>query len=74
MHRDPSRIPSVLGNLEALWRRNPELRLGQIIVGIRRRTGLADCWWKYCAEHLYGRWIENGAVMFWRLVPIEEMR
>lgn len=20
-------------------------------------------WWHYCAEHLYGRWIENGRVM-----------
>lgn len=25
-------------------------------------------WWFYCAEHLYGRWIEDGKVMEWRLV------
>jgi hypothetical protein len=22
-------------------------------------------WWPYCAEHLYGRWIEDGKVMHW---------
>jgi hypothetical protein len=22
-------------------------------------------WWAYCAEHLYGRWLENGVVMEW---------
>lgn len=25
-------------------------------------------WWAYCLEHLYGRWIENGRVMYWRLI------
>ncbi len=24
--------------------------------------------WDYCADHLYGRWIEDGKVMGWRLV------
>lgn len=24
-------------------------------------------WWAYCADHLYGRWIEDGVVMSWRL-------
>jgi len=23
----------------------------------------------YCGEHLYGRWLEDGRVMHWRLVP-----
>lgn len=27
--------------------------------------------WDYCAEHLYGRWIEDGKVMGWRLVKDE---
>lgn len=27
-------------------------------------------WWHYCAEHTYGRWIENGVVMHWVLQPI----
>jgi hypothetical protein len=25
--------------------------------------------WDYCERHLYGRWLENGRVMVWRLVP-----
>lgn len=24
--------------------------------------------WDYCGDHLYGRWIEDGKVMGWRLV------
>lgn len=24
--------------------------------------------WDYCARHLYGRWMENGKVLGWRLV------
>lgn len=31
----------------------------------KKRSG----WWGYCAEHLYGRWIEDGKVWRWRLVP-----
>jgi hypothetical protein len=27
-----------------------------------------DAWWAYCEEHLYGRWIENGVIMYWKLV------
>lgn len=26
-------------------------------------------WWAYCADHMYGRWIENGQVYEWRLRP-----
>lgn len=25
--------------------------------------------WAYCGEHLFGRWIEDGRVMNWRLRP-----
>ncbi len=25
-------------------------------------------WWDYCERHLYGGWIEDGRVMFWRMV------
>lgn len=30
--------------------------------------------WDYCddPEHLYGRWVEDGKVMHWRLVPAED--
>jgi hypothetical protein len=29
--------------------------------------GRVQSWWAYCAEHLYGRWIEDGHVMEYRL-------
>lgn len=36
--------------------------------------GRVDSWWAYCPEHMYGRWVEDGRVMGWRLVPLEEQR
>lgn len=24
-------------------------------------------WWAYCADHMYGRWIEEGVVVQWSL-------
>ena len=30
-----------------------------------------DSWWAYCAEHMYGRWIEDGRVMNWVVVKNE---
>jgi hypothetical protein len=26
-------------------------------------------WWAYCAEHMFGRWVEDGQVWEWRVVP-----
>ncbi len=37
-----------------------------------RTHGRVDSWWAYCADHLYGRWIEDGNVMHWIAVPDEE--
>lgn len=31
------------------------------------RSRFGRSWWAYCADHLYGRWIEDGVVMSWRL-------
>lgn len=28
-------------------------------------------WWAYCPDHLYGRWVEDGRVLQWRVVPID---
>lgn len=28
-------------------------------------------WWAYCETHAYDRWVEDGQVMQWRLVPDE---
>jgi len=36
------------------------------------RYRLVDRWWAYCGEHLYGRWIEDGQILYWRLVPDKE--
>lgn len=34
-----------------------------------RVGGRVDSWWAYCADHLYGRWIEDGQVMWWAVRP-----
>lgn len=31
--RDPERIPRILGKLHRLWKKRPDLRLGQLLVG-----------------------------------------
>ena len=30
--------------------------------------GMTGALWAYCADHLYGRWIENGQVMEWHVI------
>lgn len=32
----------------------------------RSSTGVGT-WWAYCAEHMYGRWVEDDVVMEWIL-------
>jgi hypothetical protein len=32
-----------------------------------RASGKVPCWWAYCAEHMYGRWLEDGRIYSWRL-------
>ena len=39
--------------------------------GRRTAHGRVDVWWTYCSDHMYGRWIENGRIMHWRLVAQE---
>lgn len=42
-----------------------------IVAALLRRFGKTrGRWWGYCAEHLYGRWIEDGVVLDWRLRKI----
>ena len=36
MPRDPSRISNVIDALQQFWERNPDFRLGQLIMGIAR--------------------------------------
>lgn len=38
--------------------------------GMNKRGGRhVPSWWHYCADHLYGRWVEDGVVMHWILRP-----
>lgn len=34
---------------------------------LRAHRGTRGAWWNYCAEHMYGRWIEDGKVVSLRL-------
>lgn len=36
-----------------------------VIKVLRSRYRANPTWWAYCAEHAYGRWIEDGHVMHW---------
>lgn len=29
-------------------------------------------WWAYCADHMYGRWIESGRILEWIIRPAGE--
>lgn len=31
-------------------------------------------WWAYCDQHMYGRWVEGGQIMKWKLVHNEDGR
>lgn len=36
------------------------------------RRGMArPQWWAYCADHMYGRWVEGGTVKHWTLRKAE---
>jgi hypothetical protein len=45
---------------------------GAPVMAMMRGYGQAAHWWLYCAEHLYGRRIENGVVEMPKLVQNEE--
>lgn len=58
MTRDPNRIPKVLEALSAVWQKDPDLRLGQLILNAAHtRDGhslfdleddvLLNCLWNY---------------------------
>ena len=40
--RDPNRIPETLKELEILWKRYPDWRLGQLIANLNRELTLRD--------------------------------
>jgi hypothetical protein len=41
--------------------------VAEIDRGSYRNGSRVPSWWAYCERHLYGRWIEDGVVMGWRL-------
>ena len=41
--RDPKRIPKILKRIERLWKKYPDLRLGQLIVNV---YGINDIYYK----------------------------
>lgn len=55
-------------------RRCPEPAVAAVNRGMRlwlRGNGRdVESWWHYCADHLYGRWIENGVLMIWVVRPV----
>lgn len=52
--------------------RRPRCGGKPVMAFLRPRYGSARrYWWLYCADHLYGRRIENGVVQYRRLVPDE---
>lgn len=57
-------------------RRCPKLTVAALNRGrITWRQGRdckVDSWWAYCADHLYGRWIEDGQVMHWILAASDD--
>jgi uncharacterized protein YihD (DUF1040 family) len=41
--RDPARIDELLELLRVYWKRNPDLRLGQIVCNVMRETNKETC-------------------------------
>lgn len=37
------------------------------VAKMRRQRGGRNSWWHYCGDHMYGRWVEGGAVLCWRV-------
>jgi hypothetical protein len=40
--------------------------------GYMRSGQMHENWWAYCADHLYGRWVEDGQVWCWILKADED--
>ena len=61
--------PNVVGRLRCRWSR-PSHGVPAVAALDRSSSWSArrPNWWGYCAEHLYGRWMEDGQVVGWRAV------
>lgn len=49
------------------WRGSAEHACGQPAVLVLTRGIRRPIPWNYCAEHSYGRWLEDGKVLTWKL-------
>lgn len=55
--RDPERIPKILSLLEKGWRKNPDLRLGQIFENLKRYMRKEDLF--YIEDEIIAQEIVN---------------
>jgi hypothetical protein len=39
------------------------------VAALHRGPNASGSWWAYCADHMYGRWIDDGVVLQWVLRP-----
>ena len=51
--RDPARIDKVLGLIRSIWKANPELRLGQLLMTAASKTQAAQTLQNPCPEVFY---------------------
>jgi hypothetical protein len=71
--RVPSRYPSCRRKLGShVMCKNPPVadvrRLRYVVINGKDVRKFE--WWAYCAEHSYGRWVEDGTVMEWFLTEV----
>ena len=52
--RDPDRIPIILNQIEMLWEKYPDLRLGQLLLTIESEEGLFYIEDEELVDRLYG--------------------
>jgi len=52
--RDPDRIPIILNQIEMLWEKYPDLRLGQLLLTIESEEGLFYIEDEDLVDRLYG--------------------
>lgn len=60
------RIPPLVEQSECRWGSPRNGYCKRPAVAVLRR-GKQNRWWAYCERHLYGRWVEGGQVLIWRI-------
>ena len=55
--RDPQRITTMLDKFQLAWEKNPELRFGQIIEMIKRKSGKDDIF--YIEDELIDKYLDE---------------